>query len=119
MTLRFGLRLPPCAPPQVIAAEAARAEQAGFDCAWIPDSQLLWRDVWVTLSAAALATSRIALGTNVTNPLTRHPTVTACAAASLDELSGGRAIVGIGPGESSVRVMGWNPAKVAAMKEAI
>lgn len=74
--MQFGLRIPPCAPPQDIAAAVASAEALGFDYAWIPDSQLLWRYVWVTMAASGARTSRITLGTNVTNPVTRHVTVT-------------------------------------------
>lgn len=54
-----------------------RAEELGFDDVWFPDSQLLWRDVFTTLTAAALGTGRIGLGTAVTNLATRHPAVVA------------------------------------------
>lgn len=119
MAIAFGLRLPPCEPVRVMAAEAVMAERAGFDSVWIPDSQMLWREAWVTLSAVALATRTVQVGTNVTTPLTRHPTVTAAAITTLDELSGGRAVLGIGPGDSSVRVIGKKPATLDAMREAI
>lgn len=119
MPVTFGLRLPPCEPARIIAAEAVFAEAAGFDCVWLPDSQMLWRDVWISLAAVALATTRVRIGTNVSNPLTRHPTVTANAITTLDELAAGRAMLGIGPGDSAVRVIGWQPATVAAMREAI
>ena len=75
--IRFGLRVPPCLPLQEVAATVQQAEAEGFDYAWVPDSQLLWRDVWVTLGVAGARTSRIVLGTNVTNPRTRDATVTA------------------------------------------
>ena len=117
--MKFGLRVPPCASPQEVAATIVRAEADGFDYAWVPDSQLLWRDVWVTMGTVGAQTSRIVLGTNVTNPVTRHVTVTASAAAAMDELTGGRFVLGIGSGDSSVRVMGWKPAKMAAMRDYI
>ena len=117
--MKFGLRIPPCASPQDVAATVAQAEAQGFDYAWLPDSQLLWRDVWVTLGVAGARTSRIVLGTNVTNPRTRDATVTASAAAAVDELTGGRFVLGIGIGDSSVRVMGWTPAKIAELREYI
>jgi 5,10-methylenetetrahydromethanopterin reductase len=117
--MKFGLRIPPCASPQDVATTVAQAEAQGFDYAWIPDSQLLWRDVWVTLGAAGARTSRIVLGTNVTNPRTRHATVTASAAAAVDELTGGRFVLGIGIGDSSVRVMGWKPSTIAELREYI
>jgi 5,10-methylenetetrahydromethanopterin reductase len=119
MAIKFGLRLPPCEPVRTIAAEAARAEEAGFDAVWIPDSQMLWRDAWVTLSAVALATSKVLIGTNVSTPITRHPTVSANAITSLDELSGGRAILGIGSGDSSVRTVNLPTAKVETMRAMI
>lgn len=119
MAIKFGLRLPPCEPVRTIAAEAVLAEKAGFDSVWIPDSQMLWRDAWVTLSAVAMATSKVQIGTNVTTPITRHPTVTACAITTLDELAGGRAVLGIGSGDSSVRTVNLPTAKVETMRKMI
>ena len=46
--MKFGLRIPPCRAPQEVAGAVVEAEAQGFDYAWLPDSQLLWRDVWVT-----------------------------------------------------------------------
>ena len=119
VTMRFGLRVPACESADRVADLIARAERGGFDYAWVPDTQLLNREVWVTLGVAAARTTRIVLGTNVTNPLTRHATVTASAAATMDELTGGRFILGIGTGESSVRVMGWKTARLAQVREYI
>ena len=117
--MRFGMRVPPCAPTGQVADFVAQLERDGFDYAWLVDSQLLNRDVWVAVGALGARTNRIVLGTNVTNPLTRHPTVTASAAISADELTGGRFILGIGSGESSVRVMGWKTATLAQMRESV
>lgn len=118
--MKFGLRIPLCDAPQKVAEVVARAEVGGFDIAWLPDSQCIWRDLWVCMAAAGLRTSRITLGTCVTNPVTRHAAVTASAAASVDELTGGgRLILGIGSGDSSMRVMGWETAKLATMREYI
>ena len=64
------------------------------------DEGLATRDVYITLAAIAQSTSRIQLGTGITNPYTRHPAVTAASIATLDELSGGRAMLGIGAGGS-------------------
>jgi len=119
MSIKFGLRLPACEPVRAIAKQAALAEAAGFDSIWIPDSQMLWRDAWVTLSAVALATTRVWIGIGVTTPVTRHLTVTASAITSLNELSNGRAILGIGQGDSSVRLIGLRPTRVAEMRDAI
>ncbi|MCL2582415.1 MAG: LLM class flavin-dependent oxidoreductase, partial [Streptosporangiales bacterium] len=83
-----------------IEQQARLCEDAGFDGMFITDSQNLWLECWVALTVAAMTTSRLKLGTCVTNPVTRHPAVTADAAASLQEVSGGRVILGIGRGDS-------------------
>lgn len=88
----------PEAPIERIVDIARQAEAAGFEAVWIFDEGLVTRDVYVTLAAIALATERIKIGTGITNPYTRHPAVTANAIASLDELSNGRAFVGLGAG---------------------
>jgi 5,10-methylenetetrahydromethanopterin reductase len=93
-----------------IEQQAGLCEAAGFDGMFITDSQNLWLECWVALTVAAKATSRIKLGTGVTNPVTRHPAVTADAAASLQEVSGGRMVLGIGRGDSSLAYLGYGPA---------
>ena len=114
--IRFGLRIPPCAPATDVAASVMGAERAGFDVAWLPDSQFLWRDVWTCLGLAATQTSTITLGTCVTNFETRHVSVTAAAAATLGELAPGRAIVGVGSGDSAIKTLGLRPTRVAVME---
>lgn len=94
---------------------ARRAESAGFDYLWVPDSQLLWRDVWATLGAIAQGTDCMTLGTNVTNPVTREAAVTAGAAATIAEAAPNRFILGIGVGDSSVRIQGRSPARMAEL----
>jgi 5,10-methylenetetrahydromethanopterin reductase len=115
----FGLRIPPCRPATEVADCVARAEAAGFDIAWLPDSQFIWRDVWATLAISATRSSRIRLGTCVTNVETRHPTVTAAATATLDELAPTRVILGIGTGDSSIKTLGLRPTRLARMREQI
>lgn len=91
-------------------------ESSGFHAAWIADSPPLgWPDVYVTLGLCAAATSRIRLGPGVTNPITRHPSVTANALVTLQRLSGGRAELGLGVGYSAVRAAGLRPATVAQL----
>src|SRR5260370_35319481 len=68
---------------------------------------------------AALNTARVGLGTGVTNAVTRHPTVTANAIAAVDELSHGRAVLGLGAGDSALYGIGLKPQKVAEVEEAI
>jgi 5,10-methylenetetrahydromethanopterin reductase len=76
-------------------------EDLGYDCLWLPD-QTFHRDPYVALAAAAAATRRIGLGLGVTTPYARHPVQIARAIASLDELSGGRAILGLGAGNKKM-----------------
>ncbi len=89
------------------------AESLGYDAAWITDTHLVCRELWVTLTACALATSRITLGPGVTVPHTRHPSVTASAILTLDEIAPGRIVLGIGTGGSSAQTMGLRLEQVA------
>lgn len=88
----------PDAPASAVTKAAKIAEDLGYESVWIFDEGLAMRDVYVTLAAIALGTQTIGLGTGVTNPYTRHPAVTANAIATLDEISEGRAFIGIGAG---------------------
>lgn len=76
---------------------AVAAENAGVEVVWVAEGPVS-RDAFVTLSAIAMATSRVELGTGVVNPHTRHPAQLAASFATLDELSGGRAVCGVGIG---------------------
>lgn len=107
----------PNKPAAEVADLAAAAEELGFEGIWIADSQSVFRDAWVSLTACALRTERILLATGVTNPVTRHPSVVAGSIATLDELSGGRAILGIGVGESAVRTLGLPRATLARLAD--
>lgn len=95
--LKFGVAFFPKEDPRIIAQYIKLAESCGFDYAWIPD-QFFNRDVFVTLSIAAANTKKIKLATGVVNPYTRHVTSLASATATLDEVSDGRAVLGIGAG---------------------
>jgi 5,10-methylenetetrahydromethanopterin reductase len=98
---------------------SAELEQSGVDRIWLIDSQLAMKDVYAGLQAAASHTERLELGTGVTNLLTRHPSVTAGAIAALSELSGGRALLGLGAGDSAVRAIGARPSRVAEVEAAL
>lgn len=89
---------------------ARRREAEGWDGQMFMDSQSLGADPWVLMGAWALATDKLKLSTGVTNPLTRHPAVTAASAASVQSLSGGRAVLGIGRGDSALAYLGRAPA---------
>ncbi|WP_338485898.1 LLM class flavin-dependent oxidoreductase [Streptomyces sp. SCSIO 75703] len=117
--LRVGVRVPPCDRADRLVESVRRAEELGFDQVWFPDSQLLWRDVFTVLTAAALGTDRIGLGTAVTNLVTRHPAVVASAARSVAELAPGRFTLGLGVGNSSVGPIGLRPSTGAALREGI
>ncbi|MBS1879404.1 MAG: LLM class flavin-dependent oxidoreductase [Actinobacteria bacterium] len=115
--IEFGLRHPPCRPVDEVASFAQRAEDAGFDMAWFPDSQFLWRDVWMTMAIAARSTSRIGLGTALTNFETRSVATTAAAISTFEEFAPHRLRVGIGTGDSAVKTLGLNPTKLTRMRE--
>lgn len=91
---------------------ASAIEAAGWDGLVVVDSQNLSGDSYVSLTAMALATGRVRIGTGVTNPLTRHPAVAASAAASLQRLTRGRMVLGIGRGDSALAHLGKAPARV-------
>ena len=95
------------------------AEAAGLGGAWVGDSPVLWRELYVLLGAAAERTGRIRLGPAVTNPVSRHPSVTASALMTLQELSGGRAALGLGLGASAVRTVGARPARLAELERTV
>ncbi len=116
MKARFGL----IEVPRGIATavENARlAEKAGFDWVGVADSQSLFRELFVTLGAIAQATGGVMIGPSVTNPLTRHPAVMASAIASVQELSGGRAMFGIGTGDSAIYNLNERPRGLNGLRE--
>jgi 5,10-methylenetetrahydromethanopterin reductase len=95
------------------------AESLGYTHAWFGDSQNIWREAYVTLGAAAVGTSRIILGSGVTNAVTRHPSVVASAWATLSEMTEGRVVCGIGAGDSSLRTMGMKPMTLLDLEQAV
>jgi probable F420-dependent oxidoreductase len=115
----FGFTLKPESSIERTVALTRQAEAAGFAAGWLFDSHVLWRDPYPLLTLMAQATERMRLGTCVTNPATREPSVTASALATLDELSGGRMDLGIGRGDSARRVLGKPPTTMATLEEAI
>jgi 5,10-methylenetetrahydromethanopterin reductase len=102
--------------PGVVERAAQRAEAAGFDGLAAVDSQNLAGDPYVGLAFAARETEQLRLGTAVTNPVTRHPAVTAAAAATLQVASEGRFVLGIGRGDSALAHLGRAPASVATFE---
>ena len=99
------------------AAPAVEAE--GWDGQMFMDSQSLGREPYVLMGAWAMRTERLKLGTGVTNPLTRHPAVTAAGAASVHAISGGRAVLGIGRGDSALAYLGYAPVRLPQFERAL
>src|SRR5437016_13377600 len=114
----FGFTLKPDHSLERVASLARLAESAGFTYGWVFDSHVLWKEPYVLLTLMAQNTKRMRLGTCVTNPATREPTVTASVLAVLQELSGGRMDLGIGRGDSARRVLGKRPTSMAMLEEA-
>ena len=100
-------------PVSTVVRQAQLAEALGYETVWITDSHLVCRELWGTLAACALGTTRIKLGPGVTVPHTRHWSVTASAIATLEELAPGRVVLGIGTGGSSAETMGVSVQRAA------
>ena len=98
---------------------AAQVEKAGFFGIGIPDTQLIMRDVYVTLALAAQRTSHLALYTAVTNPVTRHVSVLASLVQTLEELAPGRVGIICGSGYSAVTTIGQPPSTLKNMRETV
>jgi 5,10-methylenetetrahydromethanopterin reductase len=103
--------------PGRVVEVARQAEAWGFDGLLVADSQSLTADVWIELALAGAATSRLRLGPGVTNPATRHLAVTASAAATLHEETGGRAVVGFARGDSALSQLGLQPPSIDAFAD--
>ena len=114
----FGFTLKPENTIERTVGLARQAESAGFTYGWLFDSHVLWRDPYPLLTLIAEHTSRLRLGTCVTNPGTREPSVTASTLAALQLLSKGRMDLGIGRGDSARRVLGKPPTTLAILEEA-
>lgn len=99
------------APPFQGAALAVEDEQFGFDIRYFGDNHSLHPDPFVALFDAARATKKIKLATGIVTTVTRHPATLANLAAPLQLVSGGRAILGIGKGDSAVGMIGRGPQK--------
>ncbi len=117
--MEFGVGLFPTEPLGKMIHLAKLSEELGFSHIWIGDSHLIWREAYVNMTAVVLNTSKVKIGTGVTNPLTRHPSVVASAYATLEEFAPGRMIVGIGLGDSSVETMGMKPARLAYFEKTL
>ena len=118
-TLQYGVGMFPTEPMSRIIQHSKQAEDLGYSHIWVGDSHLIWREAFVNMAAVALNTSKVIIGTGVTNPVTRHPSVLASAYATLDEMAPGRFAVGIGLGDSSLETMGRKQARLAEFEDAV
>jgi 5,10-methylenetetrahydromethanopterin reductase len=98
---------------------ARRAEDLGYDGIFIGESHLSSIDSFQTLASCAMITRRVLLGIAVTNMVYRHPTVLAGAAASLNEISQGRAILGLGTGDGPVYTLGRKPTPMVEFEKGV
>ena len=105
--------------PRGIAARARRLEADGWDGGVLADSQTLAAEVFTALAWSAAATTTLKLGTGTSNPATRHPSVLASAAASLQIASEGRMTLSIGRGDSSLSYIGAPPVPLAYFERAL
>jgi 5,10-methylenetetrahydromethanopterin reductase len=116
---RSGVILQAVDAPAIFENMVEEIERLGFDHLWLTDSSLHARDCYSYLALAAKCSERLLLGTAVTNPLTRHPGVTAVAITTIDEISGGRAILGIGAGDRPLLALGMNPSSMSSLEAAV
>ena len=109
-----------CTPPAARVIDLARrAETYGFRYVWTFDSHILWEEPYVIYSKILDETRKVIVGPMVTNPATRDITVTASVFATLNEMYGNRTVIGIGRGDSAVRVTNGKPVTVGELRQAV
>src|SRR5215472_15230735 len=117
--MQMGLLMLGDASVQAMFERARHAEAVGYGTVWLADERF-YREVYACLAHFAACTSKVFLGPCVTDPFSRHPALTAMAIATFDEISGQRAILGIGAGISGFTELGINRRKPArAIRETI
>ncbi len=117
-SMEFGFTLKPDVSLDRLVSLTKLAERSGFTYGWIFDSHVLWKGPYPRLTLMAQSTERMRLGTCVTNPATRDPSVTASTLAVLQLISRGRMDLGIGRGDSARRVMGKKPTTLDDLERA-
>ncbi|NGN66180.1 TIGR03842 family LLM class F420-dependent oxidoreductase [Streptomyces sp. A7024] len=115
----FGLVLQTDPPASAVVGLMRRAERNGFRYGWTFDSTVLWQEPFVIYSRILEHTTKLKVGTMVTNPGTRAWEVTASAFATLNEMYGNRTVCGIGRGDSAMRVAGRRPNTLATLSDAM
>jgi 5,10-methylenetetrahydromethanopterin reductase len=114
--MQFGIAIPTAADSWRLVR---RAEELGFSHAWFFDTQMLNADPFVAMTAAAMQTTRIKLGTGVLIPSNRIAPVAATAFASLNQMVPGRIVFGISTGFTGRRTMGLGAVKLSDMEDYI
>ena len=117
--MKFGVTVMPDPPYTRLIELMQKAEQEGFEYGWTYDSHILWQESYALLPLVAANTEKIKLGHCVTNPGIREPTITASWYATMQDVSNGRMVMGIGRGDSSRRVVGLQPVRVADFEAAV
>ena len=117
--MKYGVGIVSDQPLPRVVEQVKLAEDLGYESVWLIDSQLTCRELYVTLTACALATSRITLAAGVTAPATRHASVTAGAFATLNDVAPGRLIVGVSVGNTLVKSIGAPRARIATLERYI
>lgn len=112
--IQLGVTLQGVDPPAAFVEHVREIEDLGYDYFWLTDSSLHARYVYSYLAIAAANSESMWLGTNCTHPHTRHPALNVNAMVTINELSGGRGILGIGAGDSPVTELG---APIAKLRE--
>src|SRR3984893_10218120 len=112
--MRFAIAIPTDADSWRLVR---RAEELGFARAWVHDTQMLRADRFVAMTATALKTTKIRLGTGVLIPSNRLAAVAANAFASLNKLAPGRIDFGVGTGFTGRRAMGLGAIKLKDLEE--
>jgi probable F420-dependent oxidoreductase len=115
----FGLVLQTDPPASRVVSLMKRAERNGFRYGWTFDSAVLWQEPFVIYSQILANTTKLKVGTMVTNPGTRTWEVTASTFATLNDMFGNRTVCGIGRGDSAMRVAGRKPNTLARISEAM
>src|SRR3954447_18871137 len=111
--LSFGVTVLPDPPQSRFYELMQETEKHGFEYGWTYDSHILWQESYATFPVVAERTSKLKLGHFVTNPGIRDPTITASWDATMHDFFDGRMVMGIGRGDSSRRVVGLKPVRVA------
>ncbi|MEX2407403.1 MAG: TIGR03842 family LLM class F420-dependent oxidoreductase [Actinomycetota bacterium] len=115
----IGVVLQTTPPSSRVVDLAKRAETYGFTHVWTFDSHILWQEPFPIHTEILAQTRKVMVGTMVTNPSTRDWTVTASVFATLNEMFGNRTVIGIGRGDSAVRVINGKPTTIATLRDAV